>query len=329
MNSSCRSILARILPALLPILLHTLAPPVPAETAVRSVSVSRFVQHPALDTLMQGFMDYFEEKDVPIKYSIHNAGGDPDANVKIAERIAGENPDLVLAISTPSSQACLKTVRSSIILFSAVTDPVEAGLVESLDRPGPKITGMTDMSPVDRQIQLIKGLQPDMKRLGVLYNPREANSLSLVALTEKECERQGIQLVRKTAEGKDTVITALEDLIGQCDAVYVPTDNTVISVIESVARLCARHRLPLYAADVDSVQRGAIVSLAIDYRSMGRQTAAMAERIFQGTSPADMPVESLKDLQIHLNIMAAERMGIDLPVDLLQAADAIYNSFPP
>jgi len=304
-------------------------PRVSAETKERIVAVSQFIQHPALDALLRGFMEYFKSRNIPVKYSIHIAQGDPAINQNIAEQIAREHSDLVLTISTPSSQACFKTIANTPIVFSAVTDPVGAGLVKSLDNAGPNITGMTDMSPVDRQFELIKELQPGLKRLGVIYNPKESNSVSLLSIIEKEGSKQGLELLKRTVADKEEVAAAVRSLVRECDALYLPTDNTVISAIEVVARICGQNRLPLYTADVDSVPRGAIVSLAIDYYVMGRQTASMAERIFDGVPPASMPVESLKDLRIHINIKAAEIMGIALPVNLLQAADVIYNSFPP
>jgi putative tryptophan/tyrosine transport system substrate-binding protein len=304
-------------------------PKVSGETKEHIVAVSQFIQHPALDALLRGFMEYFQSRNILVKYNIHIAQGDTAINKNIAEQIAREPSDLVLTISTPSSQACLKTISNRPIVFSAVTDPVGAGLVKSLDTAGPNITGMTDMSPVDRQFELIKELQPGLKKLGVIYNPKESNSVSLLGIIEKECSKQGFVLLKRTVTDKEEVAAAVRSLVRECDALYLPTDNTVISAIEMVARICGQNRLPLYAADVESVPHGAIVSLAIDYYVMGRQTAGMAARIFDGVPPSSMPVESLKDLRIHINLKAAEIMGIELPVNLLQAADVIYNSFPP
>lgn len=293
-----------------------------------SISVSQFIKHPALDALLRGFMDHLQSKEMPVKYNVHIANGDQALNQSIARSIADENPDLVLTISTPSSQACFKTLPHATILFSAVTDPVGAGLLQSLSKPGPRITGMTDMSPIEPQIKLITVLVHQLKTIGVIYNDNESNSVSLVKIIEEDCAKQGINLVKKVANSGEEVASAAQSLVGQCDAIYVPADNTVVSVIETVARICAKNRLPLFAADVDSIPRGAIVTLAIDYYNMGKQTGRMAERILKGEAPSSMPVESLEDLRIHVNTKAAEMMGVELPVDLLQAADVIYDSFP-
>jgi putative ABC transport system substrate-binding protein len=299
-----------------------------AQPKERVISVSQFMLHPALDALLRGFKETLQSKGFHVKYNIHIANGDEATNIGIAKRIGGENPDLVLAISTPSAQACLKNLPDATILFSAVSDPVGAGLVAGLNKPGPHITGMTDMSPVERHVALIHELQPGLKRIGVLYNARESNSVSLVKLLLEECRERGIEVVSKTVEKKENVAEAAAALVGQCDAIYVPTDNTVVSAMETVASICGKNRRPLYAADVESVPHGALISLAIDYYSMGRQTARMAERILQGEAPSAMPVESLEDYRIHVNLKAAGLMGVELPVSLLQSADVIYDSFP-
>jgi putative tryptophan/tyrosine transport system substrate-binding protein len=299
-----------------------------AQPQERVISVSQFILHPALDALLRGFKETLQGKGFKVKYNIHIANGDEATNVEIAKRIEREHPDLVLAISTPSAQACLKNLPNASILFSAVTDPVAAGLVAGLNKPGPHITGMTDMSPVERHIALILELQPRLKRIGVLSNANESNSVSLVKVLQEECRKRGIEVVSKTVEKKEGVAEAAAGLVGRCDAIYIPTDNTVVSAMETVASICGKNRLPLYAADVESVPQGALVSLAIDYYGMGRQTARMAERLLQGESPSSMPVESLEDYRIHVNLKAAELMGVELPVSLLQSADVIYDSFP-
>jgi putative ABC transport system substrate-binding protein len=299
-----------------------------AQPKEQVISVSQFILHPALDALLKGFRETLQSRGLKVKYNIHIANGDEAANVEIAKRIAGEHPDLVLAISTPSAQACLKYLPDATILFSAVTDPVGAGLVSSVNKPGPHITGMTDMSPVERHIALIQELQPKLKRIGVLYNANESNSVSVVKVLQEECRKRGIEVVSKTVDKKEGVAEAVVGLVGNCDALYVPTDNTVVSALETVASICGKNHLPLYSADVESVPHGALISLAIDYYSMGRQTARMAERLLQGESPSSMPVESLEDYRIHVNLKAAKLMEVELPVSLLQSADVIYDSFP-
>jgi len=274
-------------------------------------------------------MDYLAEKGLQVKYNVHIAGGNPATNLQIASRIIAEDPDLVLTISTPSSQACAQKIKGKTILFAGVTDPVGAGLVKSLEKPGANITGTTDMSPIDRHIQLMKEIHPKLKKLGVIYNPGEANSVTLVKELKKESAKFGIVVQEAQAVKAAVVGKVLRSIIGRCDAVYIPTDNTIISSLEIVAKICSENKVPLYTADVDSVPRGAIAALAIDYYRLGRQTGSMAERIFNGVNPATMPVETLRKLKLYVNLKAAAKMGVELPVDLILAADAVFDSFPP
>ena len=292
------------------------------------VSVSQIVKHPALDAVLKGFMEHLEEREFDVKYTVHIANGNHADNIKIAHQIVEEDPDLILTISTPSSQACAKRIKGKTILFAAVTDPVDAGLVQSLTTPGANITGTTDMSPIDRHIALMREIHPSIKTLGLIYNPGESNSVTLVNILKKECADSGISIEEATATTVDGVERAAKDIVVRCDAVYVPGDNTVVSRIESVAIACSERRIPLYAGDVDSVPRGAIAALAIDYYRLGCQTGGMAERIFNGGDPATMPVESQRELRLHVNVKAAAKMGVQLPVDLILAADAVFESFP-
>ncbi len=269
------------------------------------------------------------EKGLPVKYNVHIAGGNPATNLQIANQIIAEDPDLVLTISTPSSQACAQKIKGKPIVFAGVTDPLGAGLVESLEKPGANVTGTTDMSPIDRHLQLMKEIHPKLQNLGVIYNPEEANSVTLVNMLKNESAKLGIAVLEARAVRAGAVDKAVRNIIGRCDAVYIPTDNTVISRLEIVAKICSKNRVPLYTADVDSVPRGAIAALAIDYHRLGRQTGGMAERIFNGANPASMPVETLENLTLHVNVKAAAKMGVELPVDLILAADAVFNSFPP
>jgi putative ABC transport system substrate-binding protein len=292
------------------------------------VSVSQFVKHPALDAALKGFMDYLEQRGFAVQYTVHIANGSQSENVNIAARIAEEDPDLILTISTPSSQACAERIKGKTILFTAVTAPVEAGLVKSLTAPGVSITGTTDMSPIDRHIALMKEIHPSMKTLGLIYNPQESNSVTLVNLLKRECAACGIAVEEAQATSGEGVERAARDIVARCDGVYVPGDNTVVSRIECVARACSDQRIPLFAGDVDSVPRGAIAALAIDYYRLGHQTGGMAERIFNGSDPSTMPVESQRELRLHVNVKAAANMGMQLPVDLILAADAVFDSFP-
>jgi putative ABC transport system substrate-binding protein len=290
-----------------------------------TVSVNQIVEHPALDAVRKGFQDVLKEKGYDITYNVHIAQGNISTANLIAKQILGEKPDLVLAIATPTAQACAQVIKKTPILITAVTDPVGAGLVASLEKPGANISGMTDMSPVGRQVELIQEFIPGIKKLGIIYNSGEANSVSILGVLKKESAARGIEVVEATVTNSSGVTQAAKSLVGRAEAIYIPTDNTVVSVFEAITKVSVETKLPLFAADVDSVARGAIAALAMDYYQMGRQTALMAERIFKGAGTSDMPVETLQDLKLYINPGKAKDMGVEVPESVSKRADEVVK----
>ena len=290
------------------------------------ICTTQIVEHPALDAVCQGFKDELKAKGLDVDYKVYTAQGSMDMAIQIANQIRGDNPDLILAIATPTAQAVAQKIKDIPILISAVTDPVAAGLVKSMDKPGANISGMTDKSPVDRQIGLIKEILPKIKTLGVLYNAGEANSVVSFNQIKDECAKQGIAVEPRTVSPSAEAYTAAKSLVGQVDAITIPTDNTVISALESVVKVCEENKIPLFAADTDSVQRGVLAAIAVDYYRMGRQTGDMAYRILtQGAKPADMPVESLKNLMLYVNLSMAKKYGVTVPESLIKRADKVLK----
>ncbi|MEE8546738.1 MAG: ABC transporter substrate-binding protein [bacterium] len=297
----------------------------PAWAKSYTVSVNQIVEHPALDAVRNGFQEILKEKGYDVKYNVHIAQGNISTANLIARQILGEKPDLVLAIATPTAQACAQVIKKIPILITAVTDPVDAGLVDSLEKPGGNISGMTDMSPVDRQVDLIREFIPGIKKLGIIYNSGESNSISILKVLKEVSSARGITVEEATVTNSSGVTQAAKSLVGRVEAIYIPTDNTVVSVFEAITKVAAENDLPLFAADVDSVPRGAVAALAIDYYRMGRQTGEMAARVLGGADTATMPVETLKDLKLYLNLKSAADMGISVPDSVRKRADKIIE----
>lgn len=298
----------------------------PAMAKTFTISVSQIVEHPALDAVRNGFEKKLKELGVEAKLNVHIAQGNPATAVQIASQILGEKPDLVLAIATPTAQSCVQKIKDIPILFSAVTDPVGAGLVKSMEKPGANVTGMTDMPPVSKQVALFKEIQPDLKTMGVIYNAGEANSVSQVDAFKAECKKAGIDVIEATVANSSGVYQAAKSLVGKCQAVYVPLDNTVVSALESAVKVCTESKLPLYPSDTDSVPRGGIAALAVSYGLMGEQSAEMAKKILvDGAKPGDMPVEYLNTLELIVNKKAAAQMGVTIPESVLKKAEKIIE----
>ncbi len=300
--------------------------PVQALAETYTVSVNQFVEHPALDAVLQGFQDGMKEQGLDAEYNVHIAQANMGTTTQIASQIMGESPDLVLAIATPSAQACAQKIKDIPVLATAVTDLVGAGLVQSMEKPGGNVTGMTDMSPIAEQVALAKEIMPDLKSLGVIYNAGEANSVTLVSVLKDVCGKQGITVEEATVANSSGVYQAAKSLVGRAQAVYIPTDNTVVSALESALKVATETKMPVFCADNDSVNRGGAASLAVDYYRMGLQTARMAKRILvDGADPAAMPVESLEDLILYVNPKAAESQGVTIPAAVIERADKIIE----
>ncbi|MEF2231882.1 MAG: ABC transporter substrate-binding protein [Pseudodesulfovibrio sp.] len=300
---------------------------VPAQAKQYVVSVTQIVEHPALDAMRNGVLDRLKEKGLDVAANVHIAQGNSATNVQIISQIMGERPDLVLAIATPGAQAAAQKIHDRPILFTGVTDPVSAGLVKDLANTGGKnITGMSDFSPMDRHVALIREIVPGVQAVGVIYNAGEPNSVVLVNKLKEEAAKVGLTVEEATIANSSGVYQAAKSLVGRCQAVYVPTDNTVVSALESAVKVCKENRLPLIAADVDSVARGAVAAVAVDYYKMGLQTGDMAFRILaESENPGLMPVEFLNDLNLHVNKSAAAVMGVTLPEATLQRASKIIE----
>ena len=296
-----------------------------------TISVNQFVEHPALDAVLQGMQDYFTEHDIQVTYTIHNAQANMGTATQIARQMIGEQADLLVAIATPSAQACAQAVNKAPqnmkrpLLFTAVTDPVAAGLVKDLRHPGGYITGVSDLLPIEEHLQMVLTFKPGIRRLGVLFNAGEVNSKSVIATMQRLSGKMGITIVEATASKTADVYQAAKSLVGRVDAIFIPTDNTIVSALESVIKVGTQHKLPVFAADVDSVKRGAVAAMGFDYYRHGVQTGAMARKILEGKSPADTPVEFQQDLQLYINAKFADLMGSVPPQSLLDKATKVYR----
>ncbi len=296
-----------------------------------AVSVNQFVEHPALDAVLKGLQDYLQDNGVETEFKIHNAQANMGTATQIGQQMIGEKADLLVAIATPSAQATAQALSKAPagmkrpFLFTAVTDPVAAGLVKALDEPSEYITGVSDLLPLDKHLEMVMTYKPDIKRLGVLYNAGEANSKATVAGIQELSTKMGFKVVEATAAKTADVYTAAKSLVGRCDAVFIPTDNTIVSALESVLKVGTQNKLPIFAADVDSVERGAVAAMGFDYYKHGYQTGAMAKKILEGTSPADLPVESQDELQLQINLKAAAAMDAEPPKILVDRATKLYE----
>ena len=292
------------------------------------IGISQFVEHPALDSAREGFIQGLAEEGFTednVKFIEQNAQADFATAQSIAQQFKSNNLDLILAIATPNAQAAANVIKNTPVLFTAVTDPVEAGIVNSMENPGGNLTGTTDMNPVAQQIELIKEFIPELTDLGVLYNPGEVNSVVQVDILKETTKAMGIKLHEATVSNSSEVSLAASSLIGDVDAIYVPTDNIIVSALPSVLNITNENKIPVFASENGQVRQGAIATLGIDYKLLGIQTGKMAAKVLNGSATAEMPVESSDELKLYLNKKAAENLELEIPTAVLERANVIYE----
>ncbi|SDH05927.1 putative ABC transport system substrate-binding protein [Vibrio xiamenensis] len=296
-----------------------------AQTA--KVAVSQIVEHPALDATRQGLLDglkakgYVEGKNLEFEYK--TAQGNPAIAVQIARQFVGEQPDVLVGIATPTAQALVSATKSIPVVFTAVTDPVGAKLVKTMEKPGKNVTGLSDLSPVEQHVELIKELMPNVKSIGVVYNPGEANAVSLMELLKSSTKKHGIKLVEATALKSADVQSATQAIADKSDIIYALIDNTVASAIEGMIVAANQAKTPVFGAATSYVERGAVASLGFDYYQIGIQTADYVAAILQGTDPGSLDVKVAKGSDLVINKTAADKLGMTIPQSVLDRATSV------
>ncbi|WP_313079616.1 ABC transporter substrate-binding protein [Pulveribacter sp.] len=295
----------------------------------KSVAVTAIVEHPALDAVRDGVKDGLKaagfEEGKNLKWQYQSAQGNTGTAAQIARKFVGDKPDAIVAIATPSAQAVVAATKSVPVVFTAVTDPVAAKLVKNWEPSKNNVTGVSDLLALDKQIDLIKQVVPNAKRVGMVYNPGEANSVVVVKEMKDLLSKQGMTLVEASAPRSVDVGSAARSLIGKVDVIYTNTDNNVVSSYESLVKVGQEAKLPLIASDTDSVKRGAIAALGINYRDLGEQTGRMVARILKGENPGDIKPETTTKMELFVNPGAAEKQGVKLPEALVKSAAQVVQ----
>ena len=286
-----------------------------------TIGINQLVQHPALDSATAGFKQAFDDAGIEVEFQEKNANGEQATALTIAQQFAGQDLDLALAVATPAAQAMAQNITKFPLLFTAVTDPVKAELVSSMQAPGENITGTSDAAPLDKQLELLKQLVPDARKVGIVYASGEVNSQVQVDEAKQAAGGMGLEITTQTVTTVNEIQQAVEAL-GDVDAIYVPTDNMVVSGISSLVQAAEDKKIPVIAAESGAVEGGAAATLGIDYTTLGRQTGEMAIRILRdGADPATMPVETATEFTYVVNEKAAKRQGVTIPEDILAKAE--------
>ncbi len=289
------------------------------------IGISQLVQHPALDAASEGFKKSFEDAGVEVEWDEQNAQGEQANATSIAQTFANGDFDLVLAVATPAAQAAAQAITNVPVLFTAVTDAEEAGLVDTNDAPGGNVTGTSDLNPVDEQLQLVKELKPDAETVGIVYSSGEVNSQVQVDLAKESAKELGVEIKEATIANSSELAQAVNSL-GKVDAYYVPTDNNVVSAVSTMVQAAEKNKALLVGSEAGQVEQGAAITRGIDYTKLGEQTGQMALKILQDDQkPADLPVETSSNLELVVNPEAAKAQGVEIPQDLIDEADNVIE----
>lgn len=266
------------------------------------IGISQFAEHPALDAVRKGFEDELKELGVNANIDYKNSQGDTGTAGMIAQKFVADKKDLIFAIATPSAQAAKQATDSIPILFSAITDPVSAQLVKSFENVGGNLTGTSDAAPVEKQLSLFKELNPDTKKIAIIYNTSEANSEVQIAKAKTVGESLGIEIVPVGVNNINDIPQAVNSVVRKVDGFYTITDNIVASAINLISKAAIKNKKITIGAEEAHVQGGILMTDGLSYYEIGRQTGAMAKKILiDKVAIQDIPVEVSKNTEKVVN----------------------------
>jgi putative ABC transport system substrate-binding protein len=291
------------------------------------IGILQLVSHPSLDQIREGIISELrngEEKlKKKIEFDVQNGQGDSKIVKSIADKFAAGNYALIIPITTPAAQAVANVEKKTPVVFGAVTDPIQAGIIKSLEHPGGNITGVSDLWPIDKEIALAKKIVPNAHRVGTVYNPGETNSQTIIKLIRKSCDELNLELKEATVAQGSEVLNATQSLVGKVDIIFTAADSTVGAAYEAVIKVARENKIPIFAGEGDSVKRGAIASFGLDYSGVGKLTGVLALKVLLGANPGDLPIVLITEGKPVVNLEAAEYFGVKIPEDILSQSDII------
>ncbi len=298
-------------------------------TEMKAVSITAIVEHPALDDVRKGVIDELAEQGFNdgenLTLNFQSAQGNTATAGQIAKQFVADEADVIVAIGTPSAQSVAAATSNIPLVFSAVTDPIEAKLVSKLDGSGTNVTGSSDALPYEPQIELMRQIIPSLKNVGYVYSPGEVNSTITLKNLKEKLAPMGINVLEAPAARSNDIAMAARSLEGKVDMIYTSTDNNVVSAYEALYQVAKESKIPLIASDTSSVERGAIAALGVDYYSLGRETGKIVARILNGEKAGDIAVYTPQMLNLYVSPKNAQEQGITLPQAVIDKAKEVVE----
>ena len=300
---------------------------------MKRIAISTIVEVPALLDTKNGIIEglaergYIVGKNLEVDYQ--NANGKMDTQLAIAKKFIGNRPDVLVPITTPTSQAMIAGNKDIPVVFATVTDPIKAKLISRYIKPGANVTGVSDAAPIVNQLELFKKIVPGLKKIGFIYNPGLDNALATLGWMQEEGAKMGIEVIESPAPTTNEVLIATKKLVGKVDAIYVPNDTTVISAIAAIIKIGQDTDTPIFTGETGHVESGAIGSVGIDYLGVGKIAGHMVADVLDGKNPGDIDAviayKVLTEFKVVLNKAAAEKMGVTLSDEVLSMATEVFE----
>jgi len=296
----------------------------------KKVGIVQIVEHPSLNTIRESIIEQLKEegyedgKNILIDYQ--NAQNDQSNLKTICQKFANNQYDLIVAIATPSAQAAVGETKDIPVLFSACTDPIGTGLVTNMEKPGGNVTGTSDAVSAEKIMELANRITPGIRTIGALYNSSEPNSISVITNLKEYAEKNGLTVVEATVTNSSEVQQAAQSLVGKVDAIFSPIDNTIASAMPVVTQVANQGKVPVYVGADSMVKDGGLATYGINYVVLGKETGKMAAEILNGKNPGEIPVKTMTDMDIYVNLDTAEAIGITIPEDVLKEAAQVFQN---
>lgn len=293
------------------------------------IGIVQIVEHPSLNTIRESFVAQLAEKgyrhgeNVIIDYQ--NAQNDQTNLKTICQKFSNSNYDMIVAIATPSAQAAVGETKEIPVVFSACTDPVGSGLVDSLEKPGANVTGTSDAVSAEKIMGLAQRITPGIKTVGALYSSSETNSIAVVDNLKEYAQQNGLTVVDATVMNSSEVQQAAASLASKVDAIFTPIDNTVASAMPVVSQVAKQAKIPVYVGADSLVKDGGLATYGVNYVILGQETGNIAVQILEGQNPGDIPVKTISDVEVYINKTTADAIGITIPEDVLSEAAQIFE----
>ncbi|WP_375612209.1 MULTISPECIES: ABC transporter substrate-binding protein [unclassified Bartonella] len=293
------------------------------------VAITQIMVHPAADAVRKGVEDVLAangyKQGENFQLTFLSAQGNISTATQIARKFVGDKPDVIVAITTPSAQTMLAATKTIPIVFAAISDPIGAKIVSSLTKPGGNMTGSSDRIDVAESVRLLQEVKPDLKKIGYLYNASEANSVSTLKTLKDVAKKAGIEIIPSSAPKPSDVQAAARALIGKVDIIFVPADNTILSVLEGAIKVSEEANMPVFTVDANTIGRGPFMTQGVNFYDVGVDAGKLVVRILKGEKPGDIDVVQAANNDIRIDLKAAQKAGIIIPQAVIDRATKVIQ----